>query len=98
MQMKKASAALLGVFILAGCTFAGDPEANYSSVPGFLFGIWHGAVFWWALILCIFTKVQITTSYNTGWPYYLGFAIGVFGLSWEVGLAMGLLSFLYYLF
>ena len=88
---------ILTLLLIVGCTFAGDPE-SYGSKDGFLMGLWHGTVFIWSLILCVFTDINIMSSIHTGWPYYVGFGIGLIALSWKPGLVFGLISLLLYFF
>jgi len=64
----------------AGCAHQYTPE-TFSDPYGFFSGIWHGICFPFSLIGCmIFDSVWIVGRPNTGWPYYLGFFIGLCSL------------------
>jgi hypothetical protein len=72
------------VFLLAcwtciamGC--AAGPGGPYDSVnpAGFWPGIWHGFIAWITFVFSLFSKVQMYAVDNTGWPYNLGFLIGM---------------------
>lgn len=45
---------------------------------GFLYGIWHGLIFWLSLIGTIFSDdISIIGKPNDGFLYHFGFAIGL---------------------
>ena len=69
---------LLAMSSMAGCAHQYAPE-TFADPYGFFSGIWHGVVFPFSLIGCIFIdSVFIIGQPNTGWPYYLGFVLGLF--------------------
>jgi len=56
-----------------------DQEINPSNMAGFWAGIWHGLIIVITFIVSLFTKeVGLYEINNTGWPYNLGFLIGLF--------------------
>ena len=67
--------ALAALFLLSGCI----PQNHDASDPaGFFWGIWHGLILTFTLIGRLFTDTtMIFAEYNTGWPYTLGFLIGL---------------------
>lgn len=67
---------ILSVF-LTGC-IPGDPRYDAANPAGFWWGLWHGFVVWISFFIGLFTGGQFTIfeSYNTGWPYNLGFLLG----------------------
>ncbi len=64
-------------FTAMGC--AAGPGGPYDPVhpAGFWAGIWHGFIAWINFVLSLFSKVQMYSVENTGWPYNLGFLIGM---------------------
>ncbi|MBA7599741.1 hypothetical protein ES703_06780 [subsurface metagenome] len=55
-----------------------DQDINYGDKAGFWVGIWHGLIIVITFIVSLFTKeVGIYEINNTGWPYNLGFLIGL---------------------
>jgi hypothetical protein len=56
-----------------------DQEINPDHEAGFWAGIWHGLIIIITFVVSLFTKeVGIYETSNTGWPYNLGFLIGLF--------------------
>lgn len=83
---------LLFLFVLSGCA----SHYTADSVPdsyGLFSGIWHGMLFPLAVIanliswavgllgISFLDSIQIIGRPNTGFWYYVGFAIGLFGYS-----------------
>lgn len=67
---------------LTGCAHHYTPEV-FQDPYGFFSGIWHGMIFPFSLVGCMFIdSVFIVGQPNTGWPYYLGLVLGLcaFGL------------------
>jgi len=55
-----------------------DQEINPGHNAGFWAGIWHGLIIIITFIVSLFTtEVGIYEVSNTGWPYNLGFLIGL---------------------
>lgn len=88
-QKSKLFLIALTASILAGCA-THYIDASYDEPFGFFFGIWHGFIFFFALLgkfisWCasflgfeIFENLKLIGRPNTGWPfYYLGFALGI---------------------
>lgn len=78
---KKGAVALTLMFMLSGCAhhYVGVYEPY-----GFFSGFWHGLIFEFSLIGYLFIDgVYIIGEPNTGFFYYLGFALGLF----KIGLA-----------
>lgn len=84
-MIKKKSYLLLLIVILAllfvSCAPGNekwDPEINPENKAGFLYGVWHGAIIIITFIISLFTNdVGLYEINNTGWPYNLGFIIGL---------------------
>ncbi|MCK4421547.1 hypothetical protein KAW48_07090 [candidate division WOR-3 bacterium] len=56
-----------------------DQEINPGSIAGFWTGVWHGFIILISFIVSLFTdEVGIYEVNNTGWPYNLGFLIGLY--------------------
>ena len=75
---------LIAVLILAVASCA--PSANEAvntaspsgSSAGFLLGLWHGLIIIFTFVVSLFNQsVGVYEVHNTGWPYNLGFVIGV---------------------
>lgn len=78
--MKLPEAILILVLLcgLAGCAHQYG-TVSFDDPYGFFSGIWHGLIFPFSLIGCMFMdSVFIIGQPNTGWPYYLGFVLGLF--------------------
>lgn len=55
-----------------------DQEKNPGNKAGFWAGLWHGAIIIVTFIVSLFTDdVGLYEINNTGWPYNLGFIIGL---------------------
>ena len=55
-----------------------DQEINPGHMAGFWTGIWHGLIIIITFIVSLFTnEVGLYEINNTGWPYNLGFLIGL---------------------
>lgn len=66
-----------------------DQDLHPGHLAGFWVGIWHGLIIIVTFIVSLFTKeVGIYEVHNTGWPYNLGFLIGLV-FSVGGGLRMG---------
>ena len=63
---------------LSGCV-PGDGSYTSEAPAGFWWGLWHGIISWITFLMGLFTngKYTIYESFNTGWPYNLGFLLGV---------------------
>ncbi len=83
--MSKRYIAIGLIFVLAlfflGCAPGNerwDQEINPGDKSGFWAGVWHGLIIIITFIVSLFTKeVGIYEINNTGWPYNLGFLIGL---------------------
>jgi len=66
------------MFALTGCV-PGDARYTVDTPAGFWWGIWHGFIIIISFIISVFTggSYTIYESINTGWPYNLGFLLGV---------------------
>jgi hypothetical protein len=72
-----------------------NPLANtvdaYNHVSGFLIGIWHGITSLITLVMSLFnTNMQMYEVHNDGFPYNLGFLIGVAIIFLILGMFVGL--------
>lgn len=74
-------AALTTVLILAACApgnYRWDQTLNPGHKAGFWAGLWHGLIIIVTFIVSLFTNtVGIYESNNIGWPYNLGFILGL---------------------
>ncbi len=83
--MKKKGYLLLFIVILAlffiSCAPGNEKwntEINPGAKAGFLYGVWHGTIIIITFIISLFTnEVGLYEINNTGWPYNLGFIIGL---------------------
>lgn len=67
---------LLALFFLSSCA-AGNEKFNIDPA-GFWMGLWHGFISLISFIVSFFyDNVTIYEANNTGWPYNLGFILGV---------------------
>jgi len=68
---------LIAIF-LTGCV-PGDGSYDADRPAGFWWGLWHGLIVWITFFMGLFTggKYTIYEAINTGWPYNLGFLIGL---------------------
>ncbi len=74
-------ALLLVVFLLAlsGC-IPGDGRNSPTQPAGFLWGIWHGWVAPFSLIIGLFNnQIRVYELFNTGWWYDFGFYMAIIG-------------------
>jgi hypothetical protein len=61
--------------VLASC--ANQPLAQHGpEMPGFLYGLLHGAISPFALVASVFTDVRVYAFPNAGGWYDLGFVLG----------------------
>ena len=61
--------------LLTGC--AHQPVSEAADAPGFFWGLLHGAISPYALIAGVFSEVRVYAYPNGGWPYDLGFMLGL---------------------
>ena len=55
-----------------------DQDINFGNEAGFWVGVWHGLIIVISFVVSLFTKeVGLYEISNTGWPYNLGFLIGL---------------------
>ena len=62
---------------MAGCLAGPSGPFNQADPAGFWAGLWHGFIVWLGFVLSLFTDVKIYAVHNTGWPYDLGFILGM---------------------
>ena len=75
-HLKWLPVALLAVFLLSSCA-AGNQKFDLDPA-GFWMGLWHGAITFIAFIISLFNDtVTIYEVNNSGWPYNLGFILGI---------------------
>ena len=68
--------ALIAVLFLTSCA-AGNSKFDMDPA-GFWMGLWHGFISLVAFIISLFNEnVTIYEVNNTGWPYNLGFILGI---------------------
>jgi len=73
---------LLTAGLITACAPSANPlrgGAGLDGLPaGFLPGIWHGFILVFTFIASLFTDtVGVYEVHNTGWPYNLGYVLGV---------------------
>jgi hypothetical protein len=75
---------LLIIFVIiqiSGCAPGNerwDEVLNPDNAAGFWAGVWHGIIIIITFIISLFThEVGLYEIHNTGWPYNLGFIIGL---------------------
>ena len=70
---------LIFVFFLVALSCApGNERWSFAHKAGFWAGLWHGFILIITFIISLFTsEVGIYEINNTGWPYNLGFLIGL---------------------
>ena len=74
--LKWLPALLLAVFFLSSCA-AGNEKFDLDPA-GFWMGLWHGLISLVAFVISLFNdSVTIYEVNNTGWPYNLGYILGV---------------------
>ena len=80
--MKQSKIVLSLVVILVIIIFSSCASNGYTAHQhGFFYGLIHGIVFPFALISKLFTnEYGLYAENNTGFFYWLGFIIGIFGL------------------
>jgi hypothetical protein len=68
---------ILGTLLfVAGC--ATQPHVMASSeTPGFLQGLFNGFTIFFSLVGSFFTDVRIYAFPNNGWPYDVGYLLGI---------------------
>lgn len=55
-----------------------EPGQYDESPAGFLWGIWHGFIIFFSTLGKLFGfDVLISAEHNSGWPYWLGYLIGL---------------------
>ena len=74
--------AILFLLIMASCAAGPNPSVNMpdagGSVAGFWLGLWHGIIAPVTFIISLFTdSVHFYDVNNNGWPYNLGFILGI---------------------
>ena len=76
-NLKWLSFALIAVLLLTSCT-AGNEKFTMEDPAGFWMGLWHGLISLVTFVISLFNDgVTIYEVDNTGWPYNLGFILGV---------------------
>ncbi len=81
MKTKKTISILILLAVIISLTSCAP--ANYAhSEAGFFSGIWHGIIFVFSLIGKLFgANIGLYAEHNSGFFYWLGFIIGIGGLS-----------------
>jgi hypothetical protein len=74
---------IIGLVLFVGCaagpnTMMGSVAEGATEPAGFFSGLWHGMISFIALIISFFNNnVNVYEVHNTGWPYNIGFILGV---------------------
>jgi len=73
------AALLVAMLLVSASCIPGDERYTAEYPAGLFWGFWHGMVAWISFIIGILTNGQFTVyeANNTGWPYNLGFLIGM---------------------
>lgn len=75
--IRRVAAAMLLLGTLAGCATQFQPDI-FESPYGFFSGIWHGFIFPFSLLGCLFIdSVHLIGKPNTGFFYGLGYFLGL---------------------
>ena len=70
--------AFLAVAIILTSCAPGNEKFTAAEPAGFFMGLWHGFISLITFIISLFNeKVFIYEAINSGWPYDLGFILGV---------------------
>lgn len=81
MTKRKIIIGLMMLFIMVSFTSCA-PENHSFHKYGFFGGIWHGFIWGFALIGKLFgADIGLYADNNTGFTYWLGFIIGLIGVS-----------------
>lgn len=81
MKVKKIAIGLI-LLICISSLYSCAPRGYESHEAGFFSGIWHGFILLFSLIGKLFgANIGIYAEHNTGFFYWLGFIIGIVGLS-----------------
>nr|NQU92633.1 hypothetical protein [Bacteroidota bacterium] len=68
--------AVVAMFLLSSCA-AGNEKFDIDPA-GFWMGLWHGFITLFTFIIGLFCEnVNIYEGNNSGWPYNLGFILGI---------------------
>lgn len=69
----------IALFCLLTLLFTSCAPSEFTEEPaGFFSGLWHGFIIFFSAIGKLFGfDVGIHAVHNTGWPYWLGFVIGL---------------------
>jgi hypothetical protein len=74
---------VLGLLFLGSCaagpnSMLGSTAEGAEDPAGFFSGLWHGMISFITLIVSFFnSNVNIYEVHNAGWPYNIGFILGV---------------------
>lgn len=68
---------IIPTIAVAGLAFIYPGSISSYDPPGFFYGIWHGLIAPYTLIVRIFSDIYMYAVPNNGWPYDLGFLIGI---------------------
>lgn len=68
---------VIPIIAIAGLAFIHPGSFSTYDPPGFFYGVWHGLIAPYTLIIRIFTDVYMYAVPNSGWTYDLGFLIGI---------------------
>lgn len=81
MKVSRLVVLLVAALVLSGC--AAEPTAaSGNGDAGFLLGWWHGVIVVPAFFASlVWDSVAVYDAANTGWPYDLGFVIGIGGVT-----------------
>ena len=70
---------IISLILLTGC-MPGDGKSTPSNPAGFFWGIWHGWIAPFSLVMGLFYKnIRMHEVVNTGWWYDLGFYMAILG-------------------
>ncbi|WP_421751327.1 hypothetical protein [Croceimicrobium sp.] len=76
MKTKSLQIIALGLIILSLSSCA--PSGFEEEPAGFFYGLWHGFIIFFSTLGKLFGRdIGIHALNNTGWPYWLGFLIGL---------------------
>jgi hypothetical protein len=77
-RLNKRTFLCLSIILLTACTAHAVPDSVVVTAPGFLLGFWQGIIAPIAFVVHFFnSNVAVYAVPNNGWPYNLGFLLGL---------------------
>src|SRR5579863_9000431 len=78
LRLAKTGLLFYSVVVLSACTAHAVPSTTLRTGPGFLLGFWQGIIAPVTFVVHFFnSSVDVYAVPNNGWPYNLGFILGL---------------------